>query len=57
MTITFALLAARAGLQQGWSRESVCWWLRRALACANRTNDPRKGSIMRALNYARRLAR
>lgn len=55
MTITFALRAAQAALQQGWGRESICWWLRRALALANRTNDPRKGSIMRALNYARRV--
>lgn len=51
--IRIYLLAARHALHHGRAEVAQAM-LRRALAEANRSRDPVRGAVLRALNYARR---
>ena len=51
----FYLIAADVYIRAGAFANAVAM-LRAALGEANRTRDVRRASVMRALNYARRLA-
>ena len=51
----FYLIAADVYIRAGYFDGAVAF-LKAALGESNRTRDVRRASIMRALNYARRLA-
>ena len=55
MNVDTYLAIAAIAIKTKWGRDSVCFWLRRAIGAANAARDPRRAKIMTALNYARRM--
>jgi hypothetical protein len=55
MNVDTYLAVAAIAIKTKWGRDSVCFWLRRAIGAANAARDPRRAKIMTALNYARRM--